>query len=84
MSLCSASFVLVGAVNLEHTVSAVTGVACDQIVIGLALVENKIVQERLFCAWRCFSEAAFFVFVVAKVGVDDGVDEPENGKPLRW
>ena len=25
----------------------------------------------------------FFVFVAAKVGVDDGVDEPENGNPLR-
>ena len=52
-------FVLVGSVDLEHAVPAVIGVACDNIVLGLALVENKLVQERLLCVWRCFSEDAF-------------------------
>ncbi len=45
--------VLVGAVNLEHAVSAVIGVACNHIGLGLALVHNKLVQEGLLCVWRC-------------------------------
>jgi hypothetical protein len=45
--------VLVGAVNLEHAVPAVIGVACNHIELGLALVQNKLVQERLLCVWRC-------------------------------
>lgn len=45
--------VLVGAVNLEHTVSAVIGVACNRIELGLTLIQNELVQERVLCAWRC-------------------------------
>ena len=45
--------VLVGAVNLEHAMPAVIGVACNHIKLGLALVQNKLVKERLICVWRC-------------------------------
>jgi len=44
---------IVGVINLEHAVPAVIGVDCFHIEIRLALVQNKLVQERLFCAWRC-------------------------------
>ena len=35
--------VLIGAVNLEHVVPAVIGVACKDIELGLALVQNELV-----------------------------------------
>ena len=43
----------------DYAVPAVIGVACDYIVLGLALVENKLVQKQLLCVWWCFGEDTF-------------------------
>lgn len=45
--------VLVGAVNLEHAMPGVIGVACNHVELGLALVQNELVKKRLLCVWRC-------------------------------